>query len=557
LRKELINIVMIYSWRESEMPTKAIKFLLLLVSIILVFLILYAILKTEYDLILYGGKIVDGTGKGFFKADIGIRNGKIAKISRWKLRFARSSKKVKIDGLIVSPGFIDVHTHIEPYLLTKGPFIGENFLRQGITTLITGNCGTSLINVKELSRWISKKGSLLNIATLIGYNSLWENEVHGSYRKLLPPEIRNITKVLCRSLEDGALGLSIGPYRAGNVVALEDIEPLLKIVAERGGVFAIHLRDEGVNQIEALKEALSIADKTGVTLVISHFKLSGPINWGKAEGRLNLIEGFRKKGVKVFMSQYPYTASSTSLDFLMPLWAKKQPTKIYSLLRDSRSREKIKMDIIRNLENNGWKDLSFAYIAWCRTSELNGMNIKNISSIREFLCKPTGLQTSKISNQVEVVLDLIERGGAQMIYHDINENDMLLIAKYPYVVFCSDSGVRTPGVGQPHPRGYGAFPRIFSYYVKEKKILSLEEAVKRMTYLPSLIYQIKNRGLIREGYWADITIFDYDEIQDLANFSQPFLPPKGIKYVIVNGEVVLNQNNIEMKFSGKFIRRAF
>jgi N-acyl-D-amino-acid deacylase len=530
--------------------------------------------RGEFDLVIRGAEIIDGSGRPAFRADVGVRDRHIACIG--DLHTAKAGAIIDATGLTIAPGFIDVHTHIERNFRPDAAFLAPNFLRQGVTTVITGNCGRSFLDVGKFFKQLAENGSHVNIATFIGHNT-----VRSSVMKQRPSvpsnaEMTKLEDLVDRAMRNGALGLSTGlVYVPGTFAKKEEIVQLAKIAAKVNALYVSHVRDEGSKGREAIEEAISIGEETGVHVHVSHFKAQGPNQWGSAQSLLDLVQSALDRGVIVSLDQYPYTASSTGLAVLLPSWlsdadfatAKKR-------LQDPATRRRVRDEMLVQLKRNGWRDYAFAKIAYYQFDQsLVGLNIAEItrkrnsqslashvavvrSSLFHSETKDQTASENDLERQAETVIDLYSHGGAQMVFFDMSEDDVQTIMKDPRVMFGSDSGVREENASVlPHPRGMGTFPRILGLYAREKGLFSIEEAVRRMTSLPAATFNLKSRGLIRPNNWADLVIFDRQAIVDTATFDKPFSPPRGVAYVIVNGSVVLDHDQISKSLPGVAIKR--
>lgn len=489
----------------------------------------------DLDLLIVNGTVADGSGEEPFIADVGIRDGKIVGISRWRFLFA--SPKVKIDatGKIVSPGFIDVHTHIEPNVSNSGVFMPANFLRQGVTTLITGNCGRSRVDVGEFFKRIERNGTYINVATLVGHNSVRKEVMGDSSRTPTLEEMRRMVRLVDRAMSDGAVGFSTGlAYVPGRFASRSEVVELNKMVAEHGGIYASHVRDEASRGVEAIEEALEIGKAAGTATQISHFKCSGPSQWNKASERLRLVEMAQALGQRVYIDLYPYDHSSTTTDVLLPDWAVGDARRgLRQAATDPEVRRRLHFDILKKLQLDGWRDLTHITLA-AGKKEWIGRTLAEVPQ-----------PATELGQQIENLIDVSLQGGAQAVYGDMREADVEQIITASYGVFGSDSAVRDRGASyKPHPRGCGTFPRIFRVYVKEKKLLTISQAVHKATGGAAEIFALQDRGFLREGAWADVVIFDPDQIADTADYEHPFEEPLGIDYVIVNGTITVDHGNI-------------
>ncbi|GIU83047.1 MAG: D-aminoacylase [Acidobacteria bacterium] len=496
-----------------------------------------------YDLVIINGRIVDGTGNPWFRASIGIKDGRIVKIG--KINPSSAKKVIDAKDNIVTPGFIDVHTHVENIFdLPKA----ENFIRMGVTSLITGNCGSSATDIAEFLGRYKEKPLTVNLGTLIGHGSVRAKVMGFDDRQPTPDEQAQMEAIVEKAMKDGALGLSTGLiYSPGTFAKTDEIVALAKIAARYGGVYASHIRDEGTEVVKAINEAIEIGEKAGIPVEISHFKISSKNLWGQSPVTIGLVKSAREKGLQVTVDQYVYTASSTSLEARLPNWAiaggREETLK---RLADKEMRSKIAQAMKEELEKRGFKDYSFAYVAnYSPKPEYNGKNIVEITKLER--------GRDDLDAQIEQIFEMYEKGGASMVYRVMSEEDVRRILREPFTMFASDSGVRELGRGVPHPRGYGNNARVLGEYVRNLKLLSLEEAIRKMTSLPAQTFGIRDRGLLREGFFADIVIFDEKKVADRATFENPHQYPEGFIYVLVNGEVVLDENGLTDKRPGRAI----
>ncbi|MFN2500149.1 MAG: amidohydrolase family protein [Pyrinomonadaceae bacterium] len=482
----------------------------------------------DYDLLVTNARIVDGTGNPWFRADLGIKDGRIARIGKIDPGSAR--KTIDARGHIVAPGFIDVHTHVESiYDLPAA----ENFIRMGITSLVTGNCGTSATDVAEFLGRIKETPIAVNLATLIAHGSVRRKAMGLEDRAPTPDETKKMEALVEQAMKDGAVGLSTGLiYVPGTYAQTDEIIDLARIAARHGGLYATHMRNEGEKVADAIRESIQIGEHAGLPVEISHFKISSRKLWGQSPMMLDLVRAARARGLVVTVDQYAYTASSTSLDSRLPGWlraggldqAKKR-------LASGSTRERVSQEMKDGLKRSGFKDYSYAVVADYKPDRsFNGKSIADITK------QVTGKKDLK--SQIAQIIAMYEAGGAGMIYHGMNEDDVRGIMREPFTMIASDSGVRQQDGSVPHPRGYGNNARVLGRYVRELKLISLEDAIRKMTSLPAQTFGFRDRGLIREGFAADLVIFDENTISDQATFDKPHQFALGLDYVLVNGSLV-------------------
>ena len=498
----------------------------------------------KYDLVINNARIVDGTGNPWFRGAIGIRDGKIAAISRFNL--ADASETIDAKNQIVAPGFIDVHAHTED--IFNNP-TAENFIRMGVTSLITGNCGGSVTDVGEFLGRFREIPLAVNLGTLIAHGSVRSKVIGLDNRAPTPEEQQQMNALVEQGMKDGAVGISTGLiYVPGTFAKTEEVVELAKAASRYGGTYASHIRNEGNEVVDAVKEAINIGEQANMPVEISHFKISSKALWGQTPTTLGLVEDARRRGLTVTVDQYAYTASSTSLDVRLPDWAiaggREEGKK---RLADPETKARIIKEMKEGLKRSKFKDYSYAYVASYRANpEFNGKNIAEITQIAR--------GKKKLDDQLEQILEMYSKGGAQMVYRVMDEADVQNIMRQPYTMIASDSGVRNFGSGVPHPRGYGNNARVLGRYVREMKIVTLEDAIRKMTSLPAQAFNLRDRGQLREGFAADIVIFDESKVTDRATFDAPHQYAEGFSIVIVNGKVVFDGNKLTGIMPGSPLR---
>lgn len=484
-----------------------------------------------YDLIVRHGRVVDGTGNPAFFADVAVKDGRIAAIGR-----ISGDAKTQIDatGLIVAPGFIDVHTHADD--IAELP-LAENFVRMGVTSIVVGNCGGSDEDIGKLFRDIETAHVSLNVASLIGHGTVRGKVMGGSFmRPPTPEELGKMKAMVEQAMKDGAVGLSTGLiYLPGTFAKTEEIIELAKVASAYDGIYATHMRDEGREIFKSLDEAFRIAREARIRAEISHIKLSGNASWHQTDRVLAAIQSARDEGLDITEDEYAYTASSTDISQLVPDTAREGGhEKFLNRLADPKQKEEIIAQMKANLKGNGRTDYTYAVIAeYKHDRSLNGLSIPEAAKLKR--------GSDSLADQIEMILDIQANHGAQGVFHGINEEDLQKFMQAPNTMIACDSGSREFGKGVPHPRGYGNNARVLARYVREMHTLRLEDAIHRMTTLPAETFHLKDRGQLREGNWADITIFDPAKVQDNATYKDPHHYATGIPFVLVNGvEVVKN-----------------
>ena len=498
------------------------------------------------DLVITNGRIIDGTGNSWFRADIAVKGDRIMAVQKGLAAKYSNAKIIDAQNRIVSPGFIDVHAHIEGGIFERPT--ADNFIYDGVTSVVTGNCGGAADDIGAFLKKIDQTGTSINVATLAGHNTIKRLGMGLENRKATEAEMKKMEALTLRAMEDGAVGLSTGLiYLPGMYSPTEEIVSLAKVAASKGGVYATHMRYEGTKVNEAINEALTIGREANIPVQISHFKVTGKNNWGRSTETLGMVEEARRQGYDVTIDQYPYTASSTNLAVRLPDWALEGGLDSLRVrMKDQETRKKIMEGMKASQKRDKQKDYSFAVVAsFAPDSSFNGKSITQIN-------KDLG-RKSNFLNEANLILDMLAKANAQMIYHTMNEKDLVHFMQYPFNMPAADAGVSN-GKGMPHPRGFGTNARVLSRYVREQKVIGLEEAIRRMTSLPANKFNLKDRGLIMAGKYADILIFDENEIQDLSVYENPHQYSKGISLVLVNGKEVLQEGKHTGLRSGVAIR---
>lgn len=500
----------------------------------------------SYDMIIKNGKIIDGTGNPWYYGDVGILKNKIVAIG--KLDPARSARVLDATGLIVTPGFIDVHAHIEGGELTNPT--ANNFIQDGVTSVVTGNCGGSNLDVDQYFKRLDSIKLSINVATLIGHNTVRRAAMGDAQRDPTPDEQRKMEQLVEEAMKAGAIGFSTGLiYIPGTFAKTPEVVNLAKVAAQYNGVYASHIRNEGDQVTDAVNEAINIGREAKIPVEISHFKVTYKPNWGRSTETLALVEKARLEGLDVTVDQYPYIASSTTLDTTVPSWVfagGRDSMKIR--INDPATRLKIKKEMVADLKAKKAKNYSFAQVArYAPDTTLNGKNISEINTLRGRKPKPM--------EEAETILEMVGAvNRTQMVYFSMDEQDLVRILQYPFNMIASDAGITRYGSGVPHPRAYGTNARVLGRYVRDMKVIRLEEAIRRMTSLPAQKFNLHDRGLLREGMAADIVVFKESEVGDAATYSNPHAYSAGFSHVIVNGELVIDHGKHTGVRSGQVLK---
>jgi N-acyl-D-amino-acid deacylase len=458
-----------------------------------------------------------------------VRDGRIEIVGA--ARGVSARQVIDATGLVLSPGFIDVHTHADD--LADHPR-AENFVRMGVTSIVAGNCGSSALDIGASLARLRQSGAAINFATLVGHNTIRESVMGTADRPPTIPELDRMKSLVWRAMTDGAVGFSTGlQYVPGTYAKSPEIIELARIAANAGGVYASHMRNEGTALEAAVSETIQVGDITHARVQISHLKVDSPSRWGASARALALIDEARARGIDVEADQYAYTAASSSLGIRFPSWALEGGADATrQRLEDPATWGRIKQDMAALLAERGLDDLSFAVVAiHAPDPSLNGLSMKQVAMKR--------LGSGTADAQFEAARQMLLAGGASMVYHLMSDQDVDRIMRHPQVGIASDSSVLTIDQGVPHPRGYGNNARVLGEYVRGRHVVTLEEAIRKMTSLPAAHFRFPKRGLIKEGYAADLVLFDPATVGDRATFERPHAYAAGIPYVIVNGVPVV------------------
>jgi N-acyl-D-amino-acid deacylase len=486
--------------------------------------------QQAFDVLIRGGQLVDGTGSPARAADVGIVNGRVAAIG--DLSTAKAAATIDAQGHVVAPGFIDVHTHADE--IAQHP-LAEHFARMGVTTVIAGNCGGSAENIAASLRAIEGTRVSINYATLFGHNTVRRAVMGTERRPPTPAELAKMQALVDQAMRDGAVGFSTGlQYVPGTYADHAEIVALARAAAAHGGVYATHMRNEGTELEASVKEALDVGEAARMAVEISHLKVDAPSRWGASQKALALIDAARSRGLRVAADVYLYDAASSTLGIRFPSWVLEGgQDSINGRLDDEATWARIKEEMKKLIRERGIENYSFARIASYRADpSLNGLSIPEAA--RKVLGK------DDIESQLEMMRRMLRAGGASMVYQFMAEDDIGHILRHPHVAIASDSGLNVMGEGVPHPRGYGNTARALGRYVREMKVVPLEEAIRKMTSLPADHFGFRDRGRLSVGHAADVVVFDPRRVVDRATYEQPHRYPDGIKAVLVNGVVVVD-----------------
>jgi N-acyl-D-amino-acid deacylase len=522
-----------------------------------------------FDLVIRGGRVIDGTGNPWFLADVGVKGDSITAVAP-HLNSA-GARIVEAQGLVVSPGFIDVHSHadagtnLEP-LGTLDPLvrddrqdlignpIAENNLRQGVTTVIAGPDGFGTPQVDTYLAKVAAAKPAINLGAFIGHGAVRAAVVGQANRPATPAELQRMRDFVRTGMREGAFGVSTGLfYVPATYAPLQEVIDLAHVAGEFGGIHQSHMRDEAGRVVDSVRDTITIGEHGGLPTQVTHHKMMGKAAWGKSVDTLRLIDEARARGVDATIDAYPYTASNTSIQAgLFPAWAQEGGrVAILGRLQDEQIRRRLLTAVSDAILNErGGGDLANVVLAECAFDpSLAGKSLAHVLRDRR---RPVAIEQA-----ADLVLEIVEKGGCSAVYHAISEDDLVRIMRHPATMIASDGwpGVPTFGKDAPHPRSYGTFARVLGTYVREKRVLTLEDALRKMSSFPAQRMGIQDRGILRAGLKADIVVFDPATIIDKATFGKPHQYAEGVLAVIVNGRLTLSDGRITGERAGRVLRR--
>ncbi len=530
----------------------------------------------EYDLVIENGRIVDGTGNPWFHGSVAIVGDKIVAVGR--IPPGKAKHTIDASGLIVAPGFIDIHSHSDEVLLEDGR--AESKIRQGVTTEVLGEGSSAGPRSGQLPprkltargtefTWsslggyfdtIEKAGVSVNIASYVGLENIWESVMGQSHARPTPEQFARMKALLDSAMKEGALGLSTYLMMPpGSLATTNDLVELCKVVKKYGGLYSSHIRTEGVGVLAAVKEAIEVGERAGVPVDIIHLKIADEKLWGRMGEVIALFEAARKRGVNVQANVYPYTRGNNNLASIIPPWAHEGGTlKMLDRLKEPAVRTRLKTEITKGID--GWYNHYSAVGGdWSRMLISGRGTYEGLTMDRVIAAKTKG--KTPPPEPLDVLFDiLIDEGGSiPTVFAHHDEKDMTLAMQQPWCSIGSDGyALATAGPlrrGNPHPRSFGTFPRVLGVYVRDRGVLRLEDAVRKMTSLNAAKIGLRDRGLLRAGDRADVTIFNLETVIDSATYTAPFAYGEGIDFVIVNGRLVLDRGTRTAAFPGRALRR--
>ena len=533
--------------------------------------------QPQYDLVIRNGTVVDGTGNPWFVGDVAVTGDRIVAVGR--VPAGQAKKTIDATGLVVAPGFIDMHSHSDELLLEDGH--AQSKVRQGVTTEVLGEGNSAgpfkgkmpprklTARGKEFT-WttlggyldaIDSAGVSVNVASYVGLDNVWQGVMGTSHARPTPEQFAEMKKLLDEGLRDGGFGLStMLMMPPGSLATTDDLVELAKVVKAHGGIFSSHIRNEGTGVFDSVKEAIAVGERAGVPVDVIHLKIADQQHWGRMNEVVALIEAARLRGVNVQANVYPYTRGNNNLASIIPPWAHEGGTpKMLDRLKDPATRERLKKDIREGIP--GWYNHYTAVGGdWSRMLVSGRGTYEGLTMDRVIEVRSKGKDPKP--DPLDVLFDVLveHNGSVPTVYAHHDEKDMTLALQQPWCSIGSDgSAYATEGPlrrGNPHPRNFGTFPRVLGVYVREKGTLRLEDAVRKMTSLNAAKIGLRDRGLLRPGLFADVTVFDPAKVIDRSTYTAPFQYPEGIEYVVVNGTLVLDRGTHTGATPGRALRHA-
>ena len=497
----------------------------------------------DADVVLKNAIIYDGSDQPGMVGDVAIKNDRIVAVGKFQTKGA--PRVLKCDGLCVSPGFIDLHTHSDYPLQEKKTNANVNYLTQGVTTVVTGNCGFGPVDTADYFAKLEKIGIGTNVIHQVPHNAVREKAMGNVNREPTPKELKAMEDLVDKGMRDGAWGLATGLiYNPGTYAKTDELVALAKIAGKHGGLYASHIRDEGTEVLISIEEILTIARRAGLRVHISHIKVSGRTAWGRAGDVIAMIRRARKDGIEVTADQYPYIASSTSLtDTLIPAKYREGSTKdMVKRLDDADIGPKMRKGIEQRIEEHlGGKSVKIA-----RYAKKVAWQGKDLFTIAEMEKK----------TPLDIVIEIVKSGGASVVNFGIQDEEMRLFMKEPYVATASDGASMLISNTVPHPRSYGTFPRKIGRFAIEEKLITLEQAIYSSSGLPADILKLPQRGYIKVGYFADLVVFDPKTYRDKATYEKPHQHSTGVRYLFVNGRLAIEAGRTTDALAGRVLRHG-
>lgn len=497
--------------------------------------------EIEADVVIRGATLFDGTGQPGQIGDVAIRKDRIVAVGKFKV--AGNPKVLDATGLVLAPGFIDLHTHSDRNLTVKPTNENLCYLKQGVTTVVTGNCGFGPADVADYYTKLEKVGVGSNVIHQVPHNTVREQVMGNVDRAPTEDELRRMEKIVDQGMRDGAWGMATGLiYTPGSYAKTDELIALSRIVHKHGGFYASHIRSEGTEILAAIEEIIEIARKVGLRVHISHIKVSGRNAWGRAGDVIAIIRRAQEQGIRVTADQYPYTASSTSLaaTVLSPKLRFGTDKELIKRFDDPELGKGLRANIAKNLSSRGGGKI--VRIAQYKLNpKWQGKDLDTIAADEK-------------RDVVEVAVEILQKGGASIVNFGMNDEEVRLFMKEPWVATASDGSARVPADDVPHPRSYGCFARKIGRFAIEDKVISLEQAIRSASGLPADVLKLPERGYLKAGYFADIVVFDPKTYRDTATFENPHQFATGVRLLFVNGQLVIDDGRYDGGLGGRVLR---
>lgn len=516
-------------------------------------LFLLAADPVQADVVIRGATLIDGSGQLSQKGDLAIKGDRIAAVGTFTV--AGKPRTIDGKGLIVAPGFIDLHTHSDIAIFVPGSKVpiaepatrgNRNYLLQGVTTIVTGNCGFGPVDVGGYLKTLDANGIGSNVAHLMPHNDL-RRLVMGSVNR--PPTLEEYAKIkalIDQGMKDGAWGMSTGLiYTPGTYARTNELIELAKVVAKYQGIYASHMRDEGTGLLTSIQEVLAIGKQAGLPVHVSHIKARGPKAWGLSGDAIALIEQARAKGQTITADQYPYIAASTLLSAVAipPVFREGGQKELIARLDDPEQGPKVRQAIDERLTNIWENGKSLRIGSYAKRPDWQALDLAAIAAKEKKSVR-------------DVVIEIQRNGDATIVAFAMKEDDVRLFMKQPWVATASDGSTMIPSADYQHPRSYGTFPRKIGYYAHREKVLPLERAIRSASGLPADILHLPQRGYLKPGYYADVVVFDPESFRDTANFDKPHQYATGVRYLFVNGKLAVDGGKVTNVLAGRGLRHG-
>ncbi|MBP86054.1 MAG: N-acyl-D-amino acid deacylase [Planctomycetaceae bacterium] len=493
----------------------------------------------DADVVISNATIHDGAGNPSIHGDLAIKGSRIVAIGKFEV--SADATVIDASGLIVAPGFIDLHNHSDRPITQAETRLNKNYITQGVTTIVTGNCGGGRADVGVYLDQIDKNGAGTNVAHLIPQGAVRREVIGSEKRPATPAELAQMKTLFDQAMQSGAWGMSTGLiYVPSKYADTTELVELAKVVGKHNGIYVSHMRNENTRLLESIDETLAIGEQASLPVHISHFKASGRAAWGLAADAVHKVQAARDAGRQVTADQYPYIASSTSLGAMVVPDEYRTTIKFTAALKDERDGANLRQKIERSIETrSGGASLFVASY-----SENRGWQGRDLASLAK----------EQDRSVLDLVIEIQSNGGAAMVNFGMQEEEVRLIMQQPFVAVASDGGAKVPNDTVPHPRNYGTFPRRIGHYAIERGIVTLEQAIRSATGLPADILGMKERGYLKPGNVADLVVFDPKAFRDTATFQQPHQYATGVRYLFVNGQLVIDQGEVTGKLAGRALR---